>query len=328
MAAIFNLNLNRNGSPTYTPFAFGPAGLPLNQYFGKGPMAFPKLITQAPAQPIVPARVALVATPAPAQPIAPGQVVEAPQEAAPTVAQPTKNLFQTVTQPKVLIATGVALTAIGIGVAAYMFPATATAYAATIGNASQAAVVHTGNFLQPGIAAHAIFFDLAFKTVILPGVKISVPVLLPVISTAVVATIGIIAISYIAMKIFQYYQNMASNIGASALHAASNLPGAGIVTTVGRGAMAAGQFTLDVLVPDLEADEVVATPPAPLADEEQPPALEADVAPVQQQATGPGRKPKAPSTWTAFAIRAGFFGTLLGLSTYYASQIAKESADF
>lgn len=114
---------------------------------------------------------------------------------------PTMSLFQRVTQPKVLIGVGVALTTIGVIGAAYAFPVATAAHAVTIGQAARSTLIHTHAFLQPGLAANALLLDMALKTTGIAA-SIAMPVVSPALSMAIVGVLGGIAAIYVANKVW------------------------------------------------------------------------------------------------------------------------------
>jgi hypothetical protein len=122
------------------------------------------------------------------------------QVAAKTVTpEAKKTLWQTVTQPKVLIAAATVLTVAGGAAAYYFFPVATMAHAVTAGHAGRAVAMNTQQLLiRPGFANSLFLADLVLKAAIVPAAKITLPILLPVISTAIVTTLGTIILLYVA----------------------------------------------------------------------------------------------------------------------------------
>ncbi|HEX4839072.1 MAG TPA: hypothetical protein VFU89_01370 [Rhabdochlamydiaceae bacterium] len=147
----------------------------------------------------------------------------------PTVAEPKKSLWQTVTQPKVL-----KVAAIILGVAAMVAlggVVAASYYAPIVTFAQTPAVVQAGNFVAhytthqlvpaaaqagrfvalnthkllivPGFENVWFFATMAMHTAIIPAAKAALPVVLPVISTAIVGTLAVLATLYVANRVWQ-----------------------------------------------------------------------------------------------------------------------------
>lgn len=116
---------------------------------------------------------------------------------------PQKSLWQTMTQPKVLIAAGTMGAVAGAAAACYFFPVATAAHAATMTAAGRAVAINTHQLLiHPGIANSLLLADLLLKIAVIPAVKFSLPFLLPVISTVIVTTVGMLILLHVANKVW------------------------------------------------------------------------------------------------------------------------------
>ncbi len=190
LAAAFLRN-----QPTFTPFAYGIPNFNVQAYLKQNALA----MRQPPK---------LEGRDVQAVSIAPVSSVPSDAKPAKTAdAEPKKSLFQTLTQRKVLIAAGAVLGVVALGGAAAVayscYPVATAAYAAAVGNAGRAAVINTHQlFIQPGLANTLFMANLAMKAAIIPAAQITLPVLLPVISTAIVTTLGTLVLICVANKVW------------------------------------------------------------------------------------------------------------------------------
>lgn len=137
---------------------------------------------------------------------------------------PREGLFQNVTLGKVVKVAGFALLVTVGGVAAYHFyPVVAGIQGATAleagravaMNMSTAAVAINGSMIQPGFAGTLLIANLVKDFAIIPVAKMTLPVLLPVISTAVVTTLTTIALLYVANKMWMVASAAIWNTGSA-----------------------------------------------------------------------------------------------------------------
>jgi hypothetical protein len=131
------------------------------------------------------------------------------EELIPTVSR--EGLFQNVTLGKVAKVAGFALLVTVGGTAAYHFyPIIAGIQGATAleagravaTNIGTAALTIHGSMIQPGFAGTLLLANLIKDFAVIPVAKMTLPVLLPVISTAVVTTLTTLAVLYVASKMW------------------------------------------------------------------------------------------------------------------------------
>jgi len=141
------------------------------------------------------------------KPVSTAVVISNPKPAKTADVESKQSLFQALTQRKVLIAAAAVLSIAGIaataGAAYYFYPVATAAYAAIAGNAGRAALMNTHQlFIQPGFANTLFMANFALQAAIIPAAKITLPVLLPVISTAIVTTLCALAALYVANRVW------------------------------------------------------------------------------------------------------------------------------
>jgi hypothetical protein len=124
----------------------------------------------------------------------------------PTYSESLSNVFRTLTQRKVLIVSGSALTALGIGgAAAYFFnPVTTAAHAAAAFKIGSAAAMSANLVLiQPGYANTMLIADVLMKVAVMPTAQITGAVVLPMLSTAIMTTLGAFLLLYVGNKVWE-----------------------------------------------------------------------------------------------------------------------------
>lgn len=257
--------------------------------------AVPREEAQAPARTVAPVSTAIVV----AKDSKPAQTV---------AAEPKKSLWQTLTQRKVLIAAGVVLGVATLGGAAaaayYFYPVATAAHAVTVGQVGRAAAMNTHQlFIRPGFANTLFFANLAMKAAVIPAAKVTLPLLLPVISTAIVTTVGTLILLYVANKAWQAAKAAMWGTGS---FVANKFDEQLTQTGLGRGA----KWLVGPLVSTAVSPIVSALAPEettsgePESDEEDSIEDVTDVAlQPRLQIEGPAKKAKAEVTDEAEAVR-------------------------
>ncbi len=270
--------------------------------------------------------------------------------------QPQKSLWQTVTQPKVLIVAGTVAAVAGAAAAYYFFPVATAAHAVTIGNTSRAVAMNTHQlFIRPGFANALFLADMALKIGVIPAAKMSLPLLLPVISTTIVTTLGTLVLLYVANQAWKAAKAAMWGAGTVVANRFSHecdqtyvgMAIKKIVVLTASPFMPSNQPAPALEIDDVAQEDEVVVQSAPLqitgsiADpsiqvitKEEAQEIEASKAKRNtrgKKATAAARarkaQVKAQSTWTDSIIRAGLVTAAAGASVYFYAK-AKPDLDF
>ncbi len=142
----------------------------------------------------------------------------------PTYTGSIKNVFQTLTQRKVLMVAGSALLLVAGGAAAYcLYPVATAAFAATaleVGNTAATSTLES--FILPGFANTMFLGNLIMKMAIIPAANLTIPVLLPLISTAICTTLTTLALIYVANRVWVATTGVVGSAGSKFCTVAGN----------------------------------------------------------------------------------------------------------
>ncbi len=253
-----------------------------------------------------------------------------------------KSLFQPLTQRKVLVAAGAVLSiAATAGAAYYFYPVATAAYAV-----GRAVAMNTHQFIQPGLANTLFMANLAMKVAIIPAAKITLPVLLPMISTAIVTTLGTLALLYVTNRVWIAAKAVIWGAGSAVVNKFGQELDKTYVGMAAKAVVVAtvspfvapfiteekSETTPDVdtseIMSDIEDDEVESQPRL-LADSGGPTVQEVDDAEAEQiealrvenNQEEKSAQEKAQSSWGTFLMAGLITAGVVGAGLYFSPKL-------